>query len=104
MTATTRFIEDAIKGEYNGTSLVRKGCWTGINTWRHNLGSMNDELHFMAMLLDTLAWQAVGKTRGWTEDLPSGKPSTIGWQHEWHRFIDALADGKDIEEALQAIE
>lgn len=26
------------------------------------------------------------------------------WRTEWHRFIDALADGKDIEEALKSIE
>ena len=52
-------------------------------------------------LLDPLAWQAVGKTRGW---------SGSGWMdsptqaiHNWHRFIDHLADVTTIDEALAAI-
>ncbi len=93
MTATTRFIEDAIKGGWDRDEI----------RWYFDENGGWDEVPDL-VFLDPLAWQAVGKTRGWTEDLPSGKPSTIGWQHEWHRFIDALADGKDIEKALQVIE
>jgi hypothetical protein len=46
------------------------------------------------ILLDPLAWQAVGKTRGW-------KLQATYWK--WHIFVDHLIDGKSVEEALQAI-
>lgn len=61
------FIEKAIEGGYNGTSLVKKGCWNGIKTWNHDVLTNEDQLHFMAMLLDPIAWQAVGKVSGWAK-------------------------------------
>jgi hypothetical protein len=50
-------------------------------------------------LLDPLFWQALGKTEGWKgirywyEYTNEIEP----WIHEWHRFIDHLAEGKDAE-------
>lgn len=55
------------------------------------------------LLLDPLFWQSLGKALGWKgynfcewnncvliQRIPQ-------WQREWHRFIDHLAEGKDIE-------
>lgn len=77
------------------------------------------------LLLMPEAWQAVGKTRGWIQRVcddcgglsykvphPKGYwqcecsdyfVGTDEWEYKWHRFIDHLAVGKTIEEALTAI-
>jgi hypothetical protein len=51
------------------------------------------------ILLDPLAWQAVGKVEGW------GKGKHGLMMYEWltnmHRMIDALAEGKTIDEFLE---
>lgn len=53
------------------------------------------------IILKPAVWQAVGKTRGWVVGHFDGKPTWLEYQH---RFIDHLADGKTIEEALSALE
>jgi len=56
------------------------------------------------ILLDPKFWQAVGKTRGWSKYISAvGQPSMM-WKSMWHRFIDHLADGKTIDEALGLLE
>lgn len=58
------------------------------------------------ILLDPLFWQALGKGFGWkstscghticeTEDTDCEKIPQ--WKYHWHRFIDNLAQGKDID-------
>lgn len=113
MTATQQFIEDAIAGEYNGTPLVKRGSWCGINTWKHALITNDDQLHLMAMLLDPLAWEAVGKTRGWEhqssycragyhKSCSYGTGCDCFCKH-LHRFIAYLVDGQKIDEALASL-
>ncbi len=91
MTATQQFIEDAIEG----------GWMEGEDSrYRRAYASIGNTL------LNPLAWQAVGKTRGWTDYNDSyGVPEkSQRWNFQMHRFIDHLADGKTIEEALTALE
>ena len=82
MNHTKQFIEDAIKG--------------GYYRLKQNPDS---ETLFMLSLLDPDFWKAVGKTRGWDK----GWLGAEDWKTEWSIFIDHLADGKTIEEALAAI-
>lgn len=105
MKATQQFIEDAIKGGWreehkpkrNGTSVMFQAGAHQI-FWKYS-----------DILLDPLAWQAVGKTRGWDSPSFKGGPtqSELGlddyFREAIHRFIDHLADGKTIEEALTLI-
>lgn len=89
MSATQRFIEDAIAG----------GC---------EINNFDVRLYPQIALLEPLAWQAVGKTRGW-DDVVKSKPEYkrfIGkmWKIRWNLFVDHLADGKTIEEALTSLE
>jgi len=101
-----QFIEKAIEGGYGGTSLVKKGCWTGIRTWTHELPDLDDQLHFMAMLLDPLAWQAVGRVEEWSEER-----TQMGYHIQWIPMwwakmlglVDALAVGKTIESYLKTL-
>lgn len=102
MTATQQFIEDAIAGGYTAH-------FNQEDVFRQYVQMEEAVSH---ILLDPLAWQAVGETRGWgtlkedTDGLPEGHPKRIfnnGWRGQWMRFIDHLADGKTIDEALEAI-
>lgn len=85
MTATKQFALDAQQGGYP-THLIPE-------TVEHYLYA--DE----KMLLDAKAWQAVGKTRGWGVSVYP----LLEWEAQWHRFIQNLADGQSIEEALTSI-
>lgn len=79
-------------------------------------------------LLDPLFWQCLGKHEGWNErkvtmnlsemeissvgrekfTRPKQSPSYIRktpnrWKNEWHRFIDHLAEGKDIDSFFESL-
>lgn len=56
-------------------------------------------------LLDPEAWKAVGKVEGWEEQGGFLYPNLNGtrWQHEMHRMVDALAEGKTIEQFLSEL-
>ena len=51
-------------------------------------------------LMDKDFWQALGKAEGWDKNyVPSDviyRYKEKEWQGYWHKFIDALAEGKDI--------
>lgn len=96
MTHTQQFIEDAIEGGWLPI-YARKHA----DKWKSDYQKLRyiRLYHLEAMLLDPLAWQAVGKVRGWKERSDDYQ----WWKVHWHAFISHLADGKTIEEALQAI-
>jgi len=120
MTATTKWIEDAIAGGYKDektTQVSEEGIWYGMHV--HDLPDGETTLcepyccgtllYIEKILLDPLAWQAVGRTRGWEPyspyDLTAGEQEYLGeWVQIWHDFISHLADGLSIEDALKAIE
>lgn len=80
------FIEKAIAGGWKGDAFP---------IWHVN--------NPHSMLLDPLAWQAVGKVEGWGAEIPSymlGKPV---WHTNMSRMIDALASGKTIEQYLETL-
>lgn len=110
--AVRRFIEDAIAGGWNPwpdvwgrTPLIK------VDTMRARFrnpvnGRLVSLIHHQ-ILLDPEAWQAVGKMRNWDNGVEScttkNCPDHTHWRQNWHRFIDALADGKTIEEALSVL-
>ena len=105
MNNTKQFIEDAIEGGYADKSLLKgQKAEADKNGFYCNNGYITKEY----LLLDPKAWQAVGKTRGWSHKysvdtyIKYGNEgvSTERWLYEQHRFIDHLADGLSIEEAL----
>jgi len=90
MSATENAIKDAIKGGYQS----------------------HDALSFLSGLpeyakaqiwIDPEFWQALGKAREWRQhENTTAKDKVLGrygpeWRVQWHRFIDHLAEGKDIE-------
>ncbi len=46
-----------------------------------------------SILLDRLFWQALGKAEGWNENRDS---ISNNWNFYWHKFIDHLATGGNI--------
>jgi hypothetical protein len=106
MTATTKWIEDAIAGGwlYKGTKHLYDRHTDNDVVLRLKGSANRFEVALECLLLDPLAWQAVGRTRGWTWGDGVTEPIEPNWNHEWHRFIDRLADGLSIEDALKAIE
>jgi len=85
-TSVTQFCDDAKKGGY-GT---------------------DPSIYYT--LLQPSAWRAVGKTRGWGEEnnshitLDGVSEDLKGWKLYLFFFLDHLADGLTIEEALLALE
>jgi len=49
-------------------------------------------------LLDPLAWQAVGKVEGWED-----RDTEPNWQNKMHQMIDALVEGKTLEEFIETL-
>ena len=96
-TATQQFVEDAIKGRW---------VWVDLPQFQDASEVLKDHDFFLEIeLLNPLFWQAVGKTRGWGM-VPTdfyNRPSMIRWHANMHQFVDHLADGLSIEEALGKI-
>lgn len=113
------FIEKAIEGGYDRYALSKgfelKSYATVLmpNNFFIQLHDGSD-IHIAAFLLDPLAWEAVGKVEGWdVESKQFEEPKDIsgdtrtylisGWLYKWHAMLDALAEGKTIEEFLKTL-
>lgn len=76
-----------------------EGGWKTEHPYEPNTQGFRDELN--RALLDSLAWQAVGKVEGWKS------PHNIAIQTEWskkmHGLVDALILGKTIEQYLETL-
>jgi hypothetical protein len=113
MTATETFIKDAVEGGWKLDScedadmeeVVHQGI---MYYWHRGDGEvMNTHHHSISeILLDPLAWQAVGKIRGWDKEVeitPGKIEPVTTFDRQMHSFIDHLAAGDDIERALSKI-
>lgn len=108
------FIEKAIEGGWAPPKRVDK-------SYEFVLQNNNGEVKNYSLItgadifLDPLAWQAVGKVEGWHQGdkLPTFAEKRLylyepiednySWLGNMHRMIDALAEGKSIEEFLGAL-
>ena len=96
MTATEQFIEDAIKGGWKSDC---KGWyfWADKVTHTGTNGFNEQSITYEKILLDPLAWQAVGETRGWSKR-QGGLDLAV--RIAMHDLMSFLCDGMSIEEAL----
>lgn len=118
-TATQTFIEKAIEGGWmKGTELQSIAEYDGSYMRYHIFfyDSEGDKWHrdLSSIVLDRDAWMAIGRVMLWPDVMPGGRtcedPSEVqsrfmqpGWYWNMHRMIDALAEGKTIEEYLQTL-
>lgn len=100
MKYTKQFIFDAIDGECLFRARYRSSSQHIVY---ENADEMTSIKTVHEVLLDPLAWSAVGKTRGWGYRKVHDEKIEYGALNMQHRFIDALAGGKTIEESLQSI-
>ena len=109
---TQQAIEDAVKGGWKPyINLSRRDIREIIGIkgkYFHFLGKRNEDfekIHICEALCDPDFWSALGKARGWRtiqhSDLIGDE--TVQWKVNWHRFIDHLAEGKDIESFFATI-
>ena len=110
-TETEQFVEDAIKGgwrahwypreEYCSEEQIIELLSEYKDEWYTNYyGMVVDTNH---PFLDPLAWQAVGKTRGWEKLYNHEDTQSEAAEIRATDFMGYLFDGKTIEEALLAI-
>ncbi len=106
-----QFIEKAIEAGYT--------CPENCSVWIKTDGTTNGVMHVAHLaailsdvLLDPLAWKAVGKVEGWgvhviamavIETGNTNVGSVPTWKRNMHAMIDALADGKTIEEFISTL-
>lgn len=120
---TQTFIEKAIEGGWDLWGNWHKGLSVEVTDDGMGVEAMFYEGEYPEegsirydvekILLDCEAWQAVGKVEGWSEEETKrffprgmgGMDSVIGpvWLCQMHRMIDALADGKSIDEYLETL-
>ena len=106
-----QFIEKAIKGgwrkEQKGTLKIHDiGCyWIDYEYEDKDGYPILCDLSVEKILLDPLAWQAVGKVEGWSANYSYDSTSIKirGWGDYMHQMINALAEGKTIEEFLKIL-
>lgn len=116
---TKEFIEKAIEGGWRwkyfpgdehkfriGDEMKDKSGVVGI--WEKSQSSFH--ISIQDLMLDPKAWQAVGKVEGWdwegiTQQLGAYEANRKmpAWQYQMHRMIDALCEGKTIDEYLQTL-
>lgn len=121
MTSTQRAIEDAVKGGFKNEGNLTPEAIKDIAETMLEVGYLE------GYLLDPKFWQALMIGRG--HDVKEGtmrcsrynpradEPGETGcnadkceyagyidWKYTWHRFIDARAEGKSIEEAFKTLE
>ena len=113
MTAIEQWIKDAVDGGWNPIPQYLMPWMKTLNvtgiTWSGGEGDQRRYTIWQILLLPE-AWQAVGKTRGWGEEsnshitLDGVSEDLKGWKLYLFFFLDHLADGLTIEEALLALE
>ena len=94
--------QDAYKAKLKIIMLRFEECEGGGWTSKHK-----ENIPLSEALLDPKFWQAVGVTRvnlrRWRRPIANkseGLAPIPAWKYHWHQFIDHLADGLTIEEAL----
>lgn len=114
-----KFIEDAHSGGYLPETTIKwnalpdkvelKGNYAyfwGDDEWDVKTYASED-IH--KILLSPEAWKAVSKTRDWNQgnydSCPTceGNEMTVDWRYYMHQFIEDVAMGKSINQALEAI-
>jgi hypothetical protein len=109
MTHTPAFIEDAMEGGIDYSVYINERD----DTPPAEQVLSDYDFNLERELLKPEVWQAVGKVRGWPEErylfanyyhrISGFSAHGSLWQFNMHRFIEQLADGKTIDEALGSL-
>ncbi len=88
-------IKKSIEGGYKMKDIILQ------NGELFAFGKPRTEDVYNKAVLDPLFWQALSKAEGWEEfvegyDVEGDYGKMQSWKNNWHRFIDHLAEVKDI--------
>lgn len=116
-----QFIEKAIEGGWEETVFHPHGKkpinvdW-GTGRHKNDLYACGEgfwdnpiKINIDGIFLDPKSWQAVGKVEGWDngkhidKTYKNAPPTMSMWQWKMHAMIDALIDGKTIEEFIETL-
>lgn len=98
-----QFIEAAIEGGWENKHLPLMKTEDGVS------GEVMTRMYWTTMFpviaLDPEAWKAVGKVKGWFNELPSKdkKIITVQWMSKMHMMINALIKGKTLQEYIKTL-
>lgn len=70
------------------------------NTAVYKDGELKQNTSYADILMSVLFWQALGKAEGWDDQevwVKNNEGRLTDWRREWHRFIDHIIAGKDID-------
>lgn len=94
-----QFIEKALEGGgYPKLDIISVDLFGFL----YQVGREEFRFELSQILLDPLAFKAVGKVEGWPKDQFEYQIRE-GWNGKMHRMIDALAEGKTIEQYLETL-
>lgn len=106
------FIERAIEGGWEPL-LAHEVHFANWNNRSASHKEVRASYVLHEILLDPLAWKAVGKVEGWNNVHENGQECYHGdcschdsgctWRQWMHGMIDALAEGKTIEQYLETL-
>ena len=108
------FIEKAIEGGWKGEAIsyVQFSFPSGELNKKVSEYILKDKNYIRSMFLDPKAWQAVGKVEGWrVQPVRATSGPIVGavlsetkeWQQKMHQMIDALVEGKSLEEFIETL-
>lgn len=90
-------IQKSIAGGYKSSEFPGYRPRTGTLSYRdyEKGGAYSvEQMKWSDILLDPSFWSSLGKSLGWADGVNGIRPD---WYTFWHRFIDHLAEGKDID-------
>ena len=95
-----QFIEKAIEGGHYPSSRMQK-----VLDGNRRMGKTSAKLYFMwnVIFLDPKAWEAVGKVEGWREGDIEDDENPPDYVLQMHQMIDALCEGKTVEEFIKTL-
>jgi len=98
----------------DGMATYDSGASRPYSAWTRKDNDSTLRVAVEETLLDPAFWQAFGSALGWAQAMrtvhavENGRPTVVTrtghhWRYHWHRFIDHLAEGQDVEPSLRVL-
>lgn len=85
---------------------IQKAIEGGWRPTFNSLPHLHPNREWQHITSDPLFWQSLGKALGWSGTNTACNKCGVafnGWKGHWHRFIDHIAEGKDVDEFFKEL-